>query len=364
MVSKEDIEFQQEPDMDVTCPICLHVVMDNPRQTLCCGRHFCGACISRAKRCCLNHRCPNCRGECKTFPDKNFERTIGSKVVYCRKGGKKTEKCCNWRGELKNYREHTSTDCPYEKVECCSQCTEPRLRINIEECPFRPYNCQYCGLMRETYTFITNFHYKECFQYPIGCNQCSDKNVTRAGYEAHKNKCPMEPVKCVYSWLGCKEMPRRKNAEKHYSDAHHQLLSKVYKELREETNQMKSDLKELVECELNRRQGSRLIVEQNPMEEAVLKKKLIASINQKYSDLQQDHKRLSDDFDQSKAEHNELLHELVALKNRYNKMLHCVKIVAITVIGVAMMAMTYLYVNIYFTAVVFALLLCFYIHID
>ena len=30
MVSKEDIEFQQEPDMDVVCPICLHVVMDNP----------------------------------------------------------------------------------------------------------------------------------------------------------------------------------------------------------------------------------------------------------------------------------------------------------------------------------------------
>ena len=343
MVSKEDIEFQQEPDMDVVCPICLHVVMDNPCQTLCCGRHFCGTCISRVAS--QKKACPNCRGECKTFPDKNFERTIGSKVVYCRKKGKTTQECCDWRGELKHYRKHTSTDCPYEKVECCSQCTEPRLRINIEECPFRPYECQYCGLTGKTYTFITNVHYQDCYCYPVGCTVCSDKNITRAGYEAHKkSECPMRPVECVYSWLGCNERPRRKDAVKHHSDAHHHLLSKVYKELREDTNKIKSDLK--VRCELKHTQGDHLIVQQIPVEEktAELKTKstkLIAKMNHKYSDLQHnqerlrdDYERLRDDFDELKSKHDKLWQEHVA-KARNNKMLDYVIIAIIFVVVVA-----------------------------
>ena len=358
MVSKEDIEFQQEPDMDVVCPICLHVVMDNPRQTLCCGRHFCGTCISRVES--RKKACPNCRGECKTFPDKNFERTIGSKVVYCRKKGKTTEECCDWRGELKHYREHTSTDCPYEKVECCSQCTEPRLRINIEECPFRPYECQYCGLTGETYTFITNVHYQDCYCYPVGCTKCSDKNVTHAGREAHKiSECPMEPVECVYSWLGCNERPRRKDAVKHHSDAHHHLLSKVYKELREDTNQIKSDLKELVGRELNHRQGDHVIAQEKNAELKTKDAKLITKINQKCSNLQQEHKRLRNDFDQSKVEHIELMHEHVALKCKYVKMLCCIKITITTLVVIlALPAMANANV-VTFALLIFILLLCF-----
>ena len=347
MVSKEDIEFQQEPDMDVVCPICLHVVMDNPCQTLCCGRHFCGTCISRVES--QKKACPNCRGECKTFPDKNFERTIGSKVVYCRKKGKTTEECCDWRGELKHYREHTSTDCLYEKVECplCSQCTEPRLRINIEECPFRPYECQYCGrLAGETYAFITNEHYQYCDNYPVGCTKCSNKEVTRAEYLPHViNNCPMQPVECLYSWLGCKEEPKRKDAKKHYSDAHTLLLHKLFNNLREDTKEMKSHLNELrnqVRCELNHRQGDHLIVQQSQLEETAELKtkdsKLVAKLNRKYFSLQRDHDKLRNDFNQL---HYGLCHHHLALKARHDKMLKYViiatciiaTVVAVVVVG-------------------------------
>ena len=355
MVSKEDIEFQQEPDMDVVCPICLHVVMDNPHQTLCCGRHFCGTCISRVESqtkvvwlasgkglVSQKKACPNCRGECKTFPDKNFERTIGSKVVYCQKRGKTTEECCDWCGELKHYREHTSIDCPYELVECpAQQCTKLSLRIDMKDhvanqCPFRPYECQYCGLMGKTYTFIKDKHYPVCLQYPVGCTQCSDKEVTRAEHLPHiKNKCPMEPVECVYSWLGCKEMPRRKDAEKHYSDAHHHLLSKVYKELREDTDQIISDLNELhldsnqTRYELNglhrqghhlKEQGRRLEEQGHRLEEETMELEakdanLEAEMRRKYSSLQSEYKSLRVDFNQLSDLHHNLLGKHFELKD-------------------------------------------------
>ena len=340
MVSKEDIEFQQEPDMDVICPKCQKVVTDNPHQSLCCGRHFCGTCIPKV----IMIRCPNCRGECRTFPDKSFKHTIGSKMVYCRKREETTEKYCNWSGELKDYREHT-TKCPYELVECpAQQCKTLSLRINMKDhvanqCPFRPYECQYCGLMGKTYTFIKDKHYPVCFQCPVGCTQCSDKEVTRAGYEAHiNNKCPMQPVKCVYSWLGCKKTPRRKDAEKHHSDAHHQLLSKVYKELREDTNQIKSDLNELhldsnqTRYELNglhrqghhlEEQGHRLEEQGHRLEEKTMELEakdanLEAEMRRRHSSLQSEYKSLRGD---SKNDYANLRHDLNQLSDRHYNLL-------------------------------------------
>lgn len=254
-VSREDFAFEKEiTDFHIECPICLHVIMDGPHQSLCCGRHFCKACISEVKidRYTEVRSCPICRGDCsEIFPDKNFERIVYSKIVYCMKRNRTQETQCDWSGELRDFRNHLSTSCPYDIEKCKYECGQKDiLRIDLSDhlenhCLLRPYSCQHCGA-KSTYKTITKSHYQVCKNYPVGCSHCSDKNVRRSELNQHvKDKCPMQRVECAFSWLGCEEWPLRKDAKKHYSDFHHEALSQSYRKLRDDTEQLRLDTNKL-----------------------------------------------------------------------------------------------------------------------
>ncbi|XP_011404660.1 PREDICTED: TNF receptor-associated factor 6-A-like [Amphimedon queenslandica] len=166
-MSRDDFKFEEEfSHLNIDCPICLNIIISEPRKTSCCGRHFCKACISK-----VTGSCPLCRGECQTYTDKKFKRIVYSKTVQCMKK-RKGVTGCGWKGELRFLKDHFSTSCPYVIVQCLQECDQ--------------------------------------------------KDILRIDLDDHlENHCPMQPVECPFSWLGCDEWPLRKDVEKHYSDTKH-----------------------------------------------------------------------------------------------------------------------------------------------
>uniref|UniRef100_A0A1X7SI56 RING-type domain-containing protein n=1 Tax=Amphimedon queenslandica TaxID=400682 RepID=A0A1X7SI56_AMPQE len=174
-VSKDDFKFlgseEDINDFNIECPICLSVIMDKPCKTSCCEKNFCRTCISKVMGGC----CPMCRTKYMNYTaDKRFKLIVYSQMVHCLKKKSKVAEC-GWKGKLSLLRDHFSTSCGFVMVQC-------------------PH-------------------------------ECGEKDILRIDVEDHlENHCPMEPVKCPFSWLGCKERPLRKDIEKHYSDTQHAVL--------------------------------------------------------------------------------------------------------------------------------------------
>ena len=194
-----------------------------------------------------NESCPECRATSyRIFPDTDRQRIISGLQVYCsnKKDG------CTWKGELKNLSGHINKDkregdCQFQVVKCRYWggliCYVKKKRADLanheeNECPNRPYTCQYCG-NKSTYWRITDSHCKRCLRYPVPCpNKCNPKKtMPRKEVDAHiKNDCPLEPVACELYWAGCTARPQRKNIEQHITSnqiQHLTLLAKACGEL-------------------------------------------------------------------------------------------------------------------------------------
>lgn len=171
-VSKDDFKFiGSEKDINgfnIECPICLNVIMDQPCKTSCCKKNFCRACISK-----VIGDCPMCRRKYMTFTaDKKFRRVVYFEKVQCLK--KKPQGAeCGWNGKLGSLTHH------------------------LKSCDYAIVQCPHCG----------------------------QKDILRIDLKDHlENHCPMHPIKCPFSWLGCEERPLRKDLEKHYTDTKHAVL--------------------------------------------------------------------------------------------------------------------------------------------
>ena len=261
--TREDLSFVKEPpeEISIKCPICLQIMLKDISQTSC-GHHFCTPCIKR-----IRGPCPECRTTpYKIFPDANRQRIIGGLQVYCsnKKDG------CTWKGELKNLSGHINKDkrggdCQFEVVKCCywggllryrGHCSVMMKRADLasheeNECPLRPYTCQYCGY-KDTYWGITCYHYNKCPKYPVPCpNECDPKKtMPREEVKAHKkNDCPLEPVACELCWAGCTARPQRKDIEQHITSnqiKHFKLLAKACGELKKENADLRKELKDAI----------------------------------------------------------------------------------------------------------------------
>ena len=261
--TKENLSFAKEPpeEISIECPICLQIMLKDISLTSC-GHHFCTSCIKR-----IHGPCPTCRATSYLiFPDADRQRYIRGLQVYCsnKKDG------CTWKGELKNLSGHINKgkregDCQFEAVKChywtgstlWPSCYVKMKRANLadhekNECPRRPYTCQYCG-NEDTYLIITNIHYKKCPRYPVTCpNECDPKkSIPHEEVKAHiKNDCPLEPVACELCWAGCTARPQRKDIEQHITSnqiQHLTLLAKACKELSKTCAELKKENAELKE---------------------------------------------------------------------------------------------------------------------
>ena len=251
--TREDLSFVKEPpeEISIECPICLQIMLKDISQTSC-GHHFCTSCIKKIRK-----SCPTCRATSYLiFPDADRQRYISRLQVYCsnKKDG------CTWKGELKNLSGHINKgkrvgDCQFEVVECHHWGDVKMKRSDLanheeNECPLRPYTCQYCG-HGDSYWVITHSHYNKCLRYPVTCpNKCDPmKTMPREEAETHKkNNCLLEPVACELCWAGCTARPQRKDIEQHITSnqiQHLTLLAKACGELNKRCNKLEEENAEL-----------------------------------------------------------------------------------------------------------------------
>ena len=84
---------------------------------------------------------------------------------------------CTWRGLLKQY-----------------------LEEHVNECPYRPQKCKYCGM--KVFQYDLDKHYKnECQEYEIDCPYLCNKKIKRKLLTKHYINCSHRPHRCINN--GC-----------------------------------------------------------------------------------------------------------------------------------------------------------------
>ena len=247
--SKDELIFIKTPpeEIEIECPICLQVMLNDPHLVSCCGHHFCGTCIKRVKD--SNGACPYCKEkEYQTMPNKDRLRIINGLKVNCTNNG------CEWKGELKYLSVHLNKgkregQCQYEVVTCAhSGCEIKKQRQYLvkhekNECNQRLVLCCYCHY-KSSYQFIINKHFPQCTQYPVPCpNKCGLQEIPRCNIQTHvTEECPLQSVECEFKWVGCQYTSLRKDLQQHNNDSqlkHMSLLAKECGELKKENQELK-----------------------------------------------------------------------------------------------------------------------------
>jgi TNF receptor-associated factor 4 len=223
-------EFAGKVPEELVCKLCSKVLRD-PRQVVCCGAHYCQACIE--KRIITNYTCPSCKTQSfNHFRDVHFEQRVNTLKVYC----PHHKKGCKWMGELSGVKVHLTGNpgCGYALSPCPNKCQMalPRKDMRehlVKQCEFRKVRCQYCS-HEDTFKTINNEHTKTCVNYPMRCPySCGAKGIRRADLPKHEDGCPLRPVECPFQKAGCKIRPHQKDLSEHLainSPAHIEMMSK------------------------------------------------------------------------------------------------------------------------------------------
>ena len=178
----------------------------DPHLVSCCVQHFCKSCIESTWS--ENKPCSLCNQPDFTATlDKGVQRHLNALNVYCmnrRKG-------CKWMGELRHLDHHLNDTprsggeligCEFVELSCIHGCGGRFRRCYLtehhNECPSRPFSCEYCSYS-STYSDMVDNHWPECPQYPLQCpNNCEDSPIQRQHFVDHKTTCPIRPFSCEY----------------------------------------------------------------------------------------------------------------------------------------------------------------------
>ena len=218
----KEVNFITQPSQDFSCPVCLSILQE-PFLTICCGGHFCEACVQKVKE--QHNECPLCKeSPLNAVIDKYFKRQLNQLVVYC------SQKECKWTGELGKVNKHLAIgqpagDCQYVNVKCPLSCGQQILRKLLhshttDDCPYRSASCQYCDF-KGSHLVVTTKHKDICPNYPCTCpNSCSLGIITRHNMSDHLAQCPELE-------MGCAKVMRRKQLQEHLetSNVEHQMLT-------------------------------------------------------------------------------------------------------------------------------------------
>ena len=131
----------------------------------------------------------------------------------------------------KDLKEHTST-CPLEP-EVCEDCLVEIIRKDMtnhltNECPKRSISCTYCQMIG-AFDHITDQHVNECEEFPTGCpRKCEgSEQMKRKNVKSHSEVCPLEPVECPFSEVGCKPQLVRRDLNSHIKSSLEQHMLKM-----------------------------------------------------------------------------------------------------------------------------------------
>ena len=253
-----DCEFVEKPPKVVQseCPVCLQIIRE-PYQADCCGYAFCRVCIEQVKA--SNKPCPCCKAEkFDKFEDKRLKRTLCKFKIYCTN----KEQGCLWTGELSQLDNHVNSNpsqekqlegCQFTQVKCL-YCFELAKRFSIqvhqeEQCPWRPFSCEYCKNFNSNYEDVTTNHWPKCDYYPVQCINSCGKITERQHLRAHiSDNCPLTVIDCEFSHVGCKVKFPRKDLLAHLTESivkHLSLQGAVVNRLEEENKQLKKQVAKL-----------------------------------------------------------------------------------------------------------------------
>jgi uncharacterized coiled-coil protein SlyX len=191
--NQEEFDFVVQPSEDFFCPVTFELLL-NPHQTTCCGHHLSEKAVNRLQR--EGKPCPMCKeSKLVTIPDKFFKRKASAILIRCPYKGSE----CEWVGEVGGAKQHTTA------------------------CPKRPWECEHCDF---TSTFDVGIqHIEQCTKYPVPCpNKCDVGTVPRCDVEKHRTECPLEPVACQFSDVGCSMKVARKDLKLHMEESQQQHL--------------------------------------------------------------------------------------------------------------------------------------------
>ena len=236
--------------VETKCSICL-LIPREPHLISCCGHNFCKSCIE-----CVKTRCPLCNeNRFSVMRNKGLERTLQDLAVQCTlsKDG------CEWTGQLRSLEQHlgdSETSCGYVEVKCSHGCGKYLRRHSVrrheqDECPKRPYSCDYCRDFAATFEEVADKHWPECSCYPVSCpNNCSPYAVERKDLERHlSDDCPLTVVKCDFHYAGCDVQLPRKDMPAHFKEnfVHLTLLAVLNQRLTQENQKLTRQLRETTE---------------------------------------------------------------------------------------------------------------------
>ena len=267
-----ECEFVEKPPevLQTDCSVCLQILRA-PHIVSCCGYSFCKTCIERIQA--KSKPCPLCvQSEFTILHDKRLQRSLNELSVRCvfQKSG------CGWTDKLGALDQHLNVNpgpetrlagCGYT-VLGCEHCGELIQRCLIkehesEQCPKRPFSCDYCQDYESTFEDVVNKHWPVCRCYPVPCpNECT-MTVVRQHLERHMQECPsLTKVDCEFSYAGCKVTLPRKELSNHIREnsldhvrllaVHNQKLAAQIVEKDEHIMKVITDLKGTVD-ELKKR---------------------------------------------------------------------------------------------------------------
>ena len=230
---RDQITFVEPPSFDCVCPVCWNTLIQ-PFTTTCCGKHFCKPCsVAFVKK--DSTLCPLCNATpLNVGINTHFRRRLNQLKVYCLY----QENGCNWIGGYGRIENHLNFgkeegECQFVPVKCplSQYCECTILRKNLSAhcrngCKYRQFTCKYCGFI-STYKEVTTRHNNECINYPLLCpNRCSTTTYPRCQLKDHIAQCPDENIPCTFSKMGCKEIVKRRELQKHLesNDILHQTM--------------------------------------------------------------------------------------------------------------------------------------------
>lgn len=236
-----EVEFVERPPeslLQSECPICL-LVLRMPYQVTCCGYSYCQVCIEEIQA--EKKPCPMCNHTGFTvFPNKGLKRTLYSLSVHCVHRGEG----CEWEGELLGLEEHLNetpeasgkhllVGCKFVRIKCI-HCLKPFHRHcitahQLEECPQRPFRCDYCCEYESHYENVMTEHKLTCPSYPVACTNECGMHPQRRDIERHVTEvCPFAVIDCDFQHAGCKTSLARKDMPAHLAEnlvAHTSLMA-------------------------------------------------------------------------------------------------------------------------------------------
>ncbi|XP_061055569.1 TNF receptor-associated factor 2 isoform X1 [Eubalaena glacialis] len=202
------------------CSACRNVLR-RPFQAQC-GHRYCSFCLSSI----LSSGPQNCAAcvnegiyeegvsileSSSAFPDNAARREVESLPAVCSSEG------CTWKGTLKEYESCHEGHCPFMLTECPA-CKGP-VRLGEKghhlehECPERSLSCRHCRA--PCCLADMKAHHQVCPKFPLTCEGCGKKKITREKFQDHVRTCGRCRVPCRFHAVGCPEMVEGERLQEH-----------------------------------------------------------------------------------------------------------------------------------------------------